>query len=142
MALHTVGHFFCGKHACVLWYLPRGEPKRPFLPVYCAEKAVEFCELSLIMPPSKVCPQCDAVVHIRLKVCKSCQHVFRAKRQIEHTLPARAMKQLRVSLSDIMKSVQKAKEKLQRACKGAAESSKQTLHRQQQNREQRESSRV
>ena len=43
----------------------------------------------LIMPPSNVCPQCDAVV---LKVCKSCQHVFRAKRLIEHTLPGRAMK--------------------------------------------------
>ena len=31
----------------------------------------------LIMPPSKIGPQCDAVV---LKVCKSCQHVFRAKK--------------------------------------------------------------
>ena len=31
------------------------------------------------MPPSKVCPQCDTIVPLRLKVCKSCQHVFRAK---------------------------------------------------------------
>ena len=30
------------------------------------------------MPPSKVRPQCKA---IRQKVCKSCEHVFRAKRQ-------------------------------------------------------------
>ena len=87
------------------------------------------------MPPSKVCPQCNAVVPIRLKACKSCQHMFRAKRQIEHTLPARAMKRLRVGLSDSVKSVIKAKEKLQKACKRAAESSEQTLHRQQQNKE-------
>ena len=87
------------------------------------------------MPPSKVCPQCNAVVPIRLKVCKSCQHVFRAKRQIEHTLPARAMKRLRVGLSDSVKSVIKTKDKLQKACKRAAESSEQTLHRQQQNKE-------
>ena len=87
------------------------------------------------MPPSKVCPQCNAVVPIRLKVCKSCQHVFRAKRQIEHTLPARAVKRLRVGLSDSVKSVIKAKDKLQKACKRAAKSSEQTLHRQQQNKE-------
>ena len=87
------------------------------------------------MPPSKVCPQFNAVVHVRLKVCKSCQHVFRAKRQIEHTLPARAMKRLRVTLPDSMKSVVMAKDNLQKACKRAAESSEQTLHRQQQNKE-------
>ena len=87
------------------------------------------------MPPSKVCPQCDAVAPIRLKVCKSCQHVFRAKRQIEHTLPARAMKQMRVAMLDGVKSVKMAKDKLQKACKRAAESSKQTLHRQQKNQQ-------
>ena len=54
---------------------------------WCREDGCEFRELPLIMPPRKVCPQCNAVVPIRLKVCKSCQHVFRAKRQIEHTLP-------------------------------------------------------
>ena len=87
------------------------------------------------MPPSKVCPQCNAVVPIRLKVCKFCQHVFRAKRQIEHALPARAMKRLRVALPNSMKSVIKAKDKLQKTCKRAAESREQTLHRQQQNKE-------
>ena len=46
---------------------------------WCREDGCEFRELPLIMPPSKVCPQCNAVVPIRLKVCKSCQHVFRAK---------------------------------------------------------------
>ena len=51
---------------------------------WCREDGCEFRELPLIMPPSKVC---NAVLPIRLKVCKSCQHVFRAKRQIEHTLP-------------------------------------------------------
>ena len=35
----------------------------------------EYCELPLDMPPSKVCPECDAVVPIQLKVCKSCQRV-------------------------------------------------------------------
>ena len=45
------------------------------------------------------------------------------------------MKRLRVGLSDSVKSVIKAKDKLQKACKRAAESSEQTLHRQQQNKE-------
>ena len=36
---------------------------RPFLPVWwCREDSCEFRELPFIMPPSKVCPQCDAVV--------------------------------------------------------------------------------
>ena len=87
------------------------------------------------MPPSKVCPQCDTAVHIRVKVCKSCQHVFRAKRQREQNLPERAMKRLRVMLSDSAKSIVKAKDKLRKACRQAAESSEQTLHRQQQDRE-------
>ena len=87
------------------------------------------------MSPSKVCPQCDAIVPIRLKMCKSCQHVFRAKRQIEHTLPATAMKRMRVAMSDGVKSVKMAKDKLQKACKRAAESSEQTLHRQQKNQQ-------
>ena len=87
------------------------------------------------MPPSKVCPECDAVVPIRLKVCKSCQHVFRAKRKTEQTLPGRVTKRLRVVLSDSVKSVVKAKDKLRKACKRAAKSSEQTLRRQQQNKE-------
>ena len=33
----------------------------------------------LIMPLSKVCPQCKAVVPLRLKVCISCEHVPREK---------------------------------------------------------------
>ena len=39
------------------------------------EKMSGVCELLLIMLPSKVCPQCQAVVPPRLKVCKSCEHV-------------------------------------------------------------------
>ena len=35
---------------------------------WCREDGCEFRELPLIMPPSKVCPQCNAVVPIRLKV--------------------------------------------------------------------------
>ena len=83
------------------------------------------------MAPTKVCPQCNVVLPIRLKVCKSCQHVFRAKRQIEHTLPARSMKRLRLIMSDSVKSAIKTKNKLQKACKREAESEKQTVHRQQ-----------
>ena len=36
-----------------------------------AEGGCEFRELPLVMTPSKVCPQCNAVVPIRLKVCKN-----------------------------------------------------------------------
>ena len=64
-------------------------------------------------------------------MCKSCQYVFRAKRQIEHSWPARAVKRLRVAVSDSVKSVIKAKDKLRKACQRAAESSEQTLHKQQ-----------
>ena len=45
------------------------------------------------------------------------------------------MKRLRVMLSDSAKSIVKAKDKLRKACRRAAESSEQTLHRQQQDRE-------
>ena len=55
-------------------------PMRPYLP-----RVLLLGRRRLVMPPSKVCPECDAVVPIRLKVCKSCQHVFRAKRKTEHT---------------------------------------------------------
>ena len=34
-------------------------------------QSCEFRELPLVMPPSKVCPQCNAVVPIRLKVCRN-----------------------------------------------------------------------
>ena len=61
--------------------------------------------------------------------------MFQAKRQIQHTLPTRALKQMRVAMSDGVKSVKMAKEKLQKACKRAAESSEQTLRRQQNDRE-------
>ena len=59
-----------------VYYTWCGE-KRPFL----LGRRSEFCKLLLDMPPSKVCPECDTVVPIKLKVCKSCQHVFRAKRR-------------------------------------------------------------
>ena len=44
------------------------------------------------MPLSKIHPQCEAVVPIRMKVCKSCQHVLQAKITAEHNLPQKAMK--------------------------------------------------
>ena len=86
------------------------------------------------MPPSKVCPQCETIVHARLKVCKSCEHVFRAKRKAEHNLPDKAVKRQRVLRSDSVKSAMKAEDKLQKASKRASETSEQTVHRQQQNR--------
>ena len=86
------------------------------------------------MPPTKVCSQCKAVVHIRLKVCESCDHVFRSKRAAECKLPERAMKCIRVLQSDSVKSVRQAKDKLCKASKRASETREQTLHRQQQDR--------
>ena len=110
------------------------------------EDVLQFCELLFvsltIMPPSKVCLQCKAMVPLRLKVCISCQHVFRAKRRAEHSLAAKAMKRARVLQSDSVKSVTKAKDKLQKASKRASESSEQTLHRQEQDRERKGSMRA
>ena len=57
------------------------------------------------MPPSKLCPQCQTIVPIRLKV-----DVFRAKRKAEHNLPDKAMKRMRVLQSDNVKSATKAKD--------------------------------
>ena len=61
------------------------------------------------MPQSKVCPQCETIVPLRLKVCKFCQHVFRAKTKAEHNLPDKALKRMRVLQSDNVKSAMKAK---------------------------------
>ena len=49
------------------------------------EYAVVRVRFSLaIMPPSKVCPQCQASVPLKLKLCKCCQHVFQSKRKAEY----------------------------------------------------------
>ena len=53
----------------------------------------------------------------------------------EHSLPDRAVKRVRVLLSDSVKSVVKAKNKLQKAFRRASETNEQVLYRQQQNRE-------
>ena len=85
------------------------------------------------MHPSAVCAQCGAVVPIRLKVCKSCQHLFKAKQLIEHTFPARAMKRFQVAFSECVKSVTKDfKNKVQRHEKESCEKS---FHRQHYDRE-------
>ena len=91
------------------------------------------------MPPSKVCPKCETIVPIRLKVCKSCQHVFRAKRKAEHHLPDKATKRMRVLQSDSVKSAMKAKGKLQKASKRASE---QTVHRREKDRSNKASTRA
>ena len=87
------------------------------------------------MPPTKICPQCDTVVPIRLKVSKCCQHVFPAKRKTEQNLPGKAMKRLCSMLSDNAKSILIAKDKLRKACKQSNEFIEQILHVQQQDRE-------
>ena len=50
-------------------------------------------------------------------------------------LPARAMKRMKVAMSDGMKLVKMAKEKFPKASPRAAESSEQTLRRQQKNQQ-------
>ena len=52
------------------------------------------------MHPSKVWPQCETIVPLRLKVCKSCQHVFAVQRKAEHNLLDKAMKRMRILRSD------------------------------------------
>ena len=79
-----------------------------------------------IMPPSKVCPQCQASVPLTLKLCKCCQHVFQSKRKAEYSLSDQATKRMRVS----------------KATKRASETSEQTLHRQQQDRKCKASTRA
>ena len=86
------------------------------------------------MPPTKVCSRCKAVVHIRWKVCESCDHVFRSKRAAECKLPERAMKCIRVLQSDSEKSVRQANDTLCKASKRASETRERTLRRQQQDR--------
>ena len=88
---------------------PRGRPEEEDVRV-CRELRFSLA----IMPPSKVCPQCQASVPLRLKLCKCCQHVFQSKRKAEYSLSDQATKRMRVS----------------KATKRASETSEQTLHRQ------------
>ena len=56
-------------YSIYLWWWTEAAISSQFL---CrAEGGCEFRELPLVMPPSKVCPQCNAVVPIRLKVCRN-----------------------------------------------------------------------
>ena len=61
------------------------------------------------MPPSKVCPKCQAIVPIRLKVCKSCQHAFQAKRKTEQNVPDLSVKRMRM-LEKLRKTTKRASE--------------------------------
>ena len=38
---------------------------------------------ALVMPPTKICPQCTAAVPVRWKTCERCDHVFQSKRKAE-----------------------------------------------------------
>jgi hypothetical protein len=100
---------------------PRGRPEEEDVRV-CRELRFSLA----IMPPSKVCPQCQASVPLKLKLCKCCQHVFQSKRKAEYSLSDQATKRMRVS----------------KATKRASETSEQTLHRQRQDRKCKTSTRA
>ena len=91
---------------------------------------LSVCELLPIMPPSKLCPKCQAVVPIRLKVCKSCQHVFRFKRKAEQNMPDQAVKHMRVF------------DKLRKTTKRALETDEQAVQRRELDREHKASIRA
>ena len=110
--VHSVAHFSLAENEHAHRILrPRGCPE---------EKDVRVCRelrFSLaIMPPSKVCPQCQASVPLKLKLCKCCQYVFQSK--VEYSLSDQATKRMRVS----------------KATKRASETSKQSVHRKQKDR--------
>ena len=86
------------------------------------------------MPPTKVCSQCKAAVHIKQKVCERCGNGFPSKRKAEFNSPEKAMKRIRALEPDTVKAVRSAKDKLQKAINRASETRKQTLHRYEQDR--------
>ena len=118
MHMHIIfDHVAIRRRSCVI-LRPRGRPE---------EKDVRVLRFPLaIMPPSKVFPQCQASVPLKLKLCKCCQHVFQSKRKAEYSLSDQATKRMRVS----------------KATKRAPETSEQTLHRQQQDRKCKTSTRA
>ena len=110
--VHSAGHFLLAEnehahHITTTWPSERERRLR-----VCRELRFSLA----IMPPSKVCPQCQSSVPLKLKLCKCCQHVFQSKRKAEYSLSDQATKRMRVS----------------KATKRVPETSEQTLHRQQQ----------
>ena len=95
--------------------------------VLCVLQSFEL--LFYITPPSKVCPQCQTIVHIRLKVCKSCQHVFRAKRKAEHNLSNKTMKRMRVGETNEQTVHRQLQNRKHMASMRASETNEQTVHR-------------
>ena len=96
------------------------------------------------MPPSKVCPQCKAIVPIRQKVCKSCEHVFQTKRRAEHELWDKRMPKSRKRASETSEQTLHRREQNREhmASMRASETSKQTLHRQEQDKKHKASMRA
>ena len=95
------------------------------------------------MPRSKICPKCCDAVPIRLKVCKSCQHVFRAKRKTEQTLPDNIRKAGKRTVESSEQTLHKQQlEGEHKASMRAVESNEQTLHTQQQNKQHMASARA
>ena len=102
------GHFSSARYAHAHNIL------RPRVQQPWQRRRAETCELLPIMPPSKVCPKCQAIV------CKSCQHAFQAKRKAEQNMPDLSVKRMQML------------EKLRKTTKRASETSKQTVHRREQ----------
>ena len=46
---------------------------------FFASSIIAYWPLAVSMPPTKVCPQCKAVVPVRRKTCERCDLVFRFK---------------------------------------------------------------
>ena len=76
---------FCGLAPAVIahahYMLPCGECRAILFST--SEREETFFVGLLTMPPSKVCPQCEAVVPLRQKLCNSCKRVFCGKRIVE-----------------------------------------------------------
>ena len=78
----------------------------------------------------KVCPECNAVVHVKRSGC-DCGHAFRSKAQCTAVgEPENAMKHRKALLSEEELLVRKERDKVHKASKRASETREQTLHRQ------------
>ena len=53
---------------------------------FFASSIIAYWPLAVSMPPTKVCPQCKAIVPVRRKTCEHCDLVFRFKRKAECNL--------------------------------------------------------
>ena len=86
------------------------------------------------MPPTKVCSQCKAAVHIKQKVCERCGNGFPSKRKAEFNSPEKAMKRIRALEPDTVKAVRHKQDRIRKASMRELETCEETLHRHKQDR--------